>query len=210
MSANRLYHTWFVRILQLRPDERITRLRNLVWLMVGIYQSRSVHLSAVAAPGGASPGSIARPSTLLIGKHRHYTIGWLENARRAPLPLWSGAAGIFGPPKGGLRPPKGGLRPAKGDLRPPKGGLRPGLTGGAPARAALALGCFAGRSAGVLYCATVPLSRCAVSGGDPSSGRGPSSGGVGDGAAARAQRLWGSRGLLPRSTTEPARALRAR
>ena len=48
MSANRLYHTWFERIRQLRPDERITRLRNLTWLMVGIYQSRSVHLSDIA------------------------------------------------------------------------------------------------------------------------------------------------------------------
>ena len=62
MSANRLYHTWFERIRQLRPDERITRLRNLVWLMVGIYQSRSVHLSDIASkiPGRAKELSIAR------------------------------------------------------------------------------------------------------------------------------------------------------
>jgi len=62
MSANRLYHTWFVRIRQLRPDERITRLRTLVWLMVGIYQSRSVHLSDIATkiPGRAKELSIAR------------------------------------------------------------------------------------------------------------------------------------------------------
>ena len=62
MSANRLYYTWFERIRQLRPDERITRLRNLAWLMVGIYQSRSVHLSDVASkiPGRAKELSIAR------------------------------------------------------------------------------------------------------------------------------------------------------
>jgi hypothetical protein len=62
MSANRLYHTWFEQIRQLRPDERITRLRNLTWLMVGIYQSRSVHLSDVASkiPGRAKELSIAR------------------------------------------------------------------------------------------------------------------------------------------------------
>lgn len=62
MSANRLYHTWFERIRQLRPDERITRLRNLTWLMVGIYQSRSVHLSSIASkiPGRAKELSIAR------------------------------------------------------------------------------------------------------------------------------------------------------
>jgi hypothetical protein len=55
MSINRLYHTWFQRIRQLRPDERISRLRTFVWLMVGIYQSRSVHLSRIASkiPGSA-------------------------------------------------------------------------------------------------------------------------------------------------------------
>jgi hypothetical protein len=62
MSANCLYHTWFKRIRQLRPQERITRLRNLVWLMVGIYQSRSVHLSDIAnkIPSRAKELSIAR------------------------------------------------------------------------------------------------------------------------------------------------------
>ena len=62
MSANRLYHTWFERIRQLLPDERITRLRNLVWLMVGIYQSKSVHLSDVAGkiPGRAKELNIVR------------------------------------------------------------------------------------------------------------------------------------------------------
>jgi len=46
--ANQLYHTWFRQVRQLRPTERITRLQNLVWLLVGIYQSRSVHLSKAA------------------------------------------------------------------------------------------------------------------------------------------------------------------
>ena len=64
MSANHLYHTWFERIRQLRPDERITRLRNLVWLMVGIYESRSVHLSDIASKipsQGAQPRSTPEP-----------------------------------------------------------------------------------------------------------------------------------------------------
>ena len=46
--ANQLYHTWFRQVRQLRPTERVTRLQNLVWLLVGIYQSRSVHLSKAA------------------------------------------------------------------------------------------------------------------------------------------------------------------
>jgi len=55
MSINKLYHTWFQRIVQFRPNERKTRIRNMVWLMVGVLTSRSVHLSRVAAkiPGKA-------------------------------------------------------------------------------------------------------------------------------------------------------------
>jgi hypothetical protein len=62
MSANQLYHIWFERIGQLLPGERITRLRNFVWLMVGIYQSRSVHLTEIASkiPGRAKELSIVR------------------------------------------------------------------------------------------------------------------------------------------------------
>ena len=62
MSANRLYHTWFEQIRQLLPDERITRVRNFVWLLVGIYESKSVHLSDVASkiPGRAKELSIVR------------------------------------------------------------------------------------------------------------------------------------------------------
>ena len=62
MSINRLYHTWFNRIKQLRPGERVTRLRNLAWLLVGICNSKSVHLSKVALkiPGAAKSLSITR------------------------------------------------------------------------------------------------------------------------------------------------------
>lgn len=62
MPINRLYHTWMREICELRPNERITRLRNFVWLMVGIHQSRSVHLSKVAGkiPGLANLVSITR------------------------------------------------------------------------------------------------------------------------------------------------------
>jgi hypothetical protein len=43
MRINQLYHNWMTQISQLRPNERITRVRNLVWLMVGIFESKSVH-----------------------------------------------------------------------------------------------------------------------------------------------------------------------
>ena len=62
MPTNQLYHTWFQRICELRPEQRITQIRNFVWLMIGIYQSRSVHLSKVAGkiPGAAKLVSITR------------------------------------------------------------------------------------------------------------------------------------------------------
>lgn len=55
MATNQLYHTWLKKIMQLLPNERITRVRNLAWLLTGIFQSRSVHLSRIASklPGGA-------------------------------------------------------------------------------------------------------------------------------------------------------------
>ena len=40
MPTNRLYHTWIQQIRELRPEQRITQVRNFVWLMIGIYQSR--------------------------------------------------------------------------------------------------------------------------------------------------------------------------
>lgn len=49
MSADRLYDTWFCRIRELLSTERVTHVRNLVWLIVGLALSRSVHLSQIAA-----------------------------------------------------------------------------------------------------------------------------------------------------------------
>jgi len=60
MPTNILYHTWIHRIQELRPGQRITQIRNFVWLMVGIYQSRSVCLSRI---GGKIPGPAKLLST---------------------------------------------------------------------------------------------------------------------------------------------------
>jgi hypothetical protein len=48
LSANQLYHVWFRRIRKLLPTERITRTRNLAWLIIGLYLSQSIHLSSMA------------------------------------------------------------------------------------------------------------------------------------------------------------------
>ena len=48
MPINQMYGTWIRRICELRPEQRITQVRNFVWLVVGIFHSRSVQLSRVA------------------------------------------------------------------------------------------------------------------------------------------------------------------
>ena len=61
MPINHLYHTWMRRICELRPGQRITQVRNFVWLLVGIYKSRSVYLSRIA---GKVPGHAKLLSTV--------------------------------------------------------------------------------------------------------------------------------------------------
>jgi len=48
MSAHRLYDTWFRCIQKLLPQERVTRLRILTWMVVGLDQGQSAHLSGMA------------------------------------------------------------------------------------------------------------------------------------------------------------------
>lgn len=43
----RLYHSILTRMHRFRPDERITRLRNLALLMTGLFLARSVHLAHI-------------------------------------------------------------------------------------------------------------------------------------------------------------------
>ena len=75
MPINKLYHNWMRQICELRPKQRITQVRNFVWLMIGIYQSKSVYLSKIAGeiPGSAKLVSTTRRSTFGNGTGRlHY------------------------------------------------------------------------------------------------------------------------------------------
>lgn len=62
MPINHIYHTWICRIEQLWPTLRVTQMRNLTWLLVGIYRGRSVHLNKIAGkiPGRAKLVSLTR------------------------------------------------------------------------------------------------------------------------------------------------------
>ena len=47
MSASQLYDTWFCRIRKLLANERITRVRTLTWLLVGLQLGQRIQLSAI-------------------------------------------------------------------------------------------------------------------------------------------------------------------
>ena len=49
MAIVQTYHTFHQQIRQMLPVKHVSRLRNLAWLMTGIYHSRSVHLSHIAS-----------------------------------------------------------------------------------------------------------------------------------------------------------------
>ena len=62
MPTIKLYHIWMRKLKELYPNERITRVRNMAFLLVGLHQTRSVHLSKIAEtiPGKAFLPSIIR------------------------------------------------------------------------------------------------------------------------------------------------------
>jgi len=68
MPINQLYHTWIQKIKQLQPEHRITQIRNLTWLIIGIYLSRSVSMSRIACkiPGEAKLTSVTRRLSRLL------------------------------------------------------------------------------------------------------------------------------------------------
>ena len=84
MPINHQYHTWFQRIRELRPGQRITQIRNFVWLLVGIYQSRSVTLSRVAGkiPGEAKLLSTVRRLGRLLSNPAIRVRDWYEPIAR--------------------------------------------------------------------------------------------------------------------------------
>jgi hypothetical protein len=84
MPINKLYHTWNMHIRQLQPNERITRIRNITWLIVGIYQSRSVCLSRIAGkiPTSAKLLSTTRRLSRLLSNPAIRVREWYEPIAR--------------------------------------------------------------------------------------------------------------------------------
>jgi hypothetical protein len=84
MKTNQLYHNLMAQIMQLRPGERITRVRNMVWVMIGIFESKSVHLSKVAMkiPGVANLVSITRRLSRFLSNPAIHVREWYEPVAR--------------------------------------------------------------------------------------------------------------------------------
>lgn len=80
MPIPELYHSCRKMMKELRPDERITRIRNFSWLMVGLYKSRSVHLAKVAEkiPGAAYLPSMTRRMRRLMNNPAIHVRTWYE------------------------------------------------------------------------------------------------------------------------------------
>jgi hypothetical protein len=84
MPINRLYDTWKMRIMELRPGQRITQIRAFVWLIIGIYLSRSVCVSKVAGkiPGEAKLTSATRRLSRLLDNPAIRVREWYEPIAR--------------------------------------------------------------------------------------------------------------------------------
>lgn len=95
MSINRLYNTWLKRIRQLRPEERITRVQNLAWMIVGIHQSKSVHLSKIGMkiPGEANLLSIVRRMSRFLDNPAMRVREWYEPIARDLLQSMASTVG---------------------------------------------------------------------------------------------------------------------
>lgn len=84
MPINHLYDTWKCRIQELRSGQRITQIRGFVWLIIGIYQSRSVSLSRIAGkvPGTAKLLSTTRRLSRLLANPAIRVRKWYEPIAR--------------------------------------------------------------------------------------------------------------------------------
>jgi hypothetical protein len=84
MPINQLYDTWKMRIMELRPGQRITQIRAFVWLIIGIYLSRSVCMSKVAGkiPGEAQLTSATRRLSRLLDNPAIRVREWYEPIAR--------------------------------------------------------------------------------------------------------------------------------
>src|SRR3954452_12548838 len=95
MPINQLHRTLQRLLLQLRPAERITRIRNWSRLLVGLCLSRSVHLSKIAnkIPTKATLPSATRRLSRLLDNAAIRARDWYEPIARSLLDRAAAAQG---------------------------------------------------------------------------------------------------------------------
>lgn len=84
MAITEMYHTCFGKIRQLRPAERVTRVRNMAWLLAGMLAGQCVHLSHIARkiPGSSQKLSKVKMLSRLL-ENRHIRVrSWYEAVAR--------------------------------------------------------------------------------------------------------------------------------
>lgn len=80
MAITELYNTCYEQIKQLRPKERVTRVRNMAWLLTGLFMSQCVHLSYIARklPGKSQKLSKVKMLSRLLANRHIRVRSWYE------------------------------------------------------------------------------------------------------------------------------------
>lgn len=84
MPVYQVYSSWLHRLRQLWPHERITRVRNMAWLIVGLWVAKSIHLSQVALhlPWPIQRASIERRLSRFLHNAAVRALAWYEPVAR--------------------------------------------------------------------------------------------------------------------------------
>ena len=87
MAITEMYHTCFGKIRQLRPQERVTRVRNMAWLLAGLFVGQCVHLSHIARklPGASQKLSKVKMLSRLLDNRHIRVRSWYEAVARGLL-----------------------------------------------------------------------------------------------------------------------------
>lgn len=87
MAITEMYHTCFRKIRQLRPQERVTRVRNMAWLLAGLFVGQCVHLSHIARklPGPSQNLSKVKMLSRLLDNRHIRVRNWYEPVARGLL-----------------------------------------------------------------------------------------------------------------------------
>jgi len=87
MPISKVYDTWKRKIQQMRPKERLSRVKTMAWLMAGIFVSRSVQLGRAASklPGNATRTSVMRRFERLVANANIRVCEWYEPVIRPIL-----------------------------------------------------------------------------------------------------------------------------